>query len=183
MTNMSRVAEHNLVATYTSPEEARAALTALERKGVESADIEMFGPGMDAASMPITNDEQRGADMDMTGAIARRATVGVAIGAFVGALLGFVIAWIVSDSAAVMLGAAVGGFVVGGPLGFLYSGYSGLTVSEEWGETFESTGGETSLAVHSTDPREVERALDALRATHARRLATCGRDGQLRDVA
>lgn len=180
---MSRVADHNIVATYPSPEEARAALTALERKGVEAADIELFGPGMEAATMPITNDEQRGADMNATGAIARRASVGVAIGALLGALLGFVITWVVSDSAGMMLGAAVAGFVAGGPLGFLYSGYSGLTVSEEWGETFEGRSGETSVAVHSTDRREAERALDALRATHAHRLRTCGRDGRLREVA
>ena len=183
MTKMSRLADHNIVAIYPSPEAARHALTALERKGVEAADIELFGPGMDAATMPITNDEQRGADMNMTGTIARRAAVGVAIGALVGVLLGFVIAWIVSDSASVMLGASVAGFVAGGPLGFLYSGYSGLTVSEEWGETFESRDGEASVAVHSTDRGEAERALAALRATHTRRLCTCGRDGQLRDIA
>src|SRR6266540_1454253 len=109
MTEMSRVADHNIVATYPSPEAARAALTTLERKGVEAADIELFGPGMDAATMPITNDEQRGADMNMTGAIARRAAVGVMIGALIGAFLGFVIAWIVSDSAGVMLGASLAG--------------------------------------------------------------------------
>jgi hypothetical protein len=183
MTDMARVADHNIVATYPSPAAARAALTALERKGVEAADIELFGPGMDAATLPITNDEQRGIDMNMTGAVARRATVGVAIGALLGALLGFVIAWVTSDSAGVMLGAAVAGFVAGGPLGFLYSGYSGLTVSEGWGETFDSHVGETSVAVHSTDRSEAERALDALRATHARRLCTCGRDGRLHDVA
>ena len=183
MTDMSRVADHNVIATYRSPSEARAALTALERKGVEAADIEVFGPGMDPATLPITNDEQRSADMDMTGNIARRGAIGVAIGAAAGALVGWLAAWIVGGSPGWQVGAALAGLVAGAPLGFLYAGFSGLSVSEEWGETFESDGGETSVAVHATDRGEFERALNALRATHASRLCTCGRDGQLRDVA
>lgn len=183
MTEMSRVADHNVIATYPSPDEARSALVALERRGVESADIELFGPGMDAATMPVTNDEQRAADLDAVGAIARRGVLGVVIGALVGALLGFVAAWVVGGSPGWQAGAALAGFVAGGPLGFVYAGYSGLGVSEEWGETFESTGGETSIAVHATDRGDFERALNALRATRARRLCTCGRDRQLRDVA
>jgi MFS family permease len=183
MTEMSRVADHNVIATYPSPDEARAALVALERKGVEAADIELFGPGMEAATMPVTNDEQRGADMNAVGAVARRGVIGVVIGALLGALVGFVIASIAGGSPGWQAGSALAGFVAGGPLGFLYAGYSGLSVSEEWGETFESTGGRTSVAVHATDRSEFERALDALRSTHADRLCTCGRDGQLRDVA
>ena len=180
---MTRVADHNVVATYPSAEDARAALVELERKGIEAADIELFGPGMDAAARPVTNDEQRGADMNVVGAVARRGVVGVAFGAVIGAVIGFVIALILGGSPGWQLGAAVAGFVAGGPLGFLFAGYSGLSVSEEWGETFESTGGETSVAVHATDRDEYERALNALRSTQARRLSACGRDGQLREVA
>jgi hypothetical protein len=183
MTEMSRVADHNVIAMYRSPDAARAALTTLERKGIEAADIELFGPGMDPARLPVTNDEQRSADMDMAGAVLRRGAVGVAIGALLGAFVGWLIAWIVGGSPGWQAGAALAGFVAGGPLGFLYAGYSGLTVSEEWGETFESDAGETCVAVHATDRGEFERALNALRSTHASRLCTCGRDRQLRDVA
>src|SRR2546423_12564744 len=105
MTEMSRVADHNVVATYPNPNVARSALVTLERRGVEAADIELFGPGMDAAALPITNDEQRGADMDAVGELARRGVLGVVVGALVGAFLGFVIAWIVGASPGMQAGA------------------------------------------------------------------------------
>src|SRR5438067_914236 len=124
------------------------------------------------STMPITNDEQRDADMNAVGALTKRGVIGVTIGAVIGALLGFVIAWIVGGSPGWQGGAAVAGLAAGGPLGFVYAGFSGLSVSEEWGETFESAGGETSVAVHATDRGEYERALSALRSTHARRLCT-----------
>jgi hypothetical protein len=183
MTEMSRVADHNVIATYPNADDARAALVALERRGVEAADIELFGPGMDEAAMPITNDELRDADMDAVKELAQRGVVGVVIGALLGALIGFVVSWIAGASPGWQAGAALAGLVAGGPLGFIYAGYSGLSVSEEWGETFESTSGETSVAVHATDRSEFERALNALRSTHTRRLCTCGRDGHLREVA
>lgn len=46
-------------------EEARTALLALERKGVEAAEIELLGDGADRAHLPITNDEQQAADVAM----------------------------------------------------------------------------------------------------------------------
>lgn len=180
--NVSRFATHNVVATYPSPDEARSALTMLERKGVEGADIELFGPGVAAADTPLTNDELRKTDMDAAGGLGKRSaavSAGVAVlGGALGALLGYLIA---GDATGTLVG-AMGGVIVGGLLGFLYGGYGNLPTNEQWEDTYAGTG-ETSLAVHSDDPAQVESALDALRGTKAKRLATCGPDGQLRDVA
>lgn len=178
----SRIADHNLVATYERPEDARAALTMLERHGVEAGDIELFGPGVAAAHEPVTNDEQRSIDMDATGDMAKRFSAVSFVAAVVGAAVVGAIGFVVGGGTGAIVG-ALGGFIVFGLLGFLGGGYANLPVSgEDWQDTYAGTG-ETSLAVHSTDESEIETALQALKGTDAKRLAVCGRDGQLRDVA
>jgi len=177
----SRFATHNVVATFDGPDEARAALVMLERRGVEAGDIELFGPGMD--ELPLTNDEQREADGGAVTAVERRGALGAVAGAVVGAVVGGGIGLVASGDAGPILAGALAGALLVGALGFLWGGFSGLGASEQWGETFAPGGGETLVAVHSDDAGEVETALEALRGAHARRLATCGPDGRLRDVA
>jgi hypothetical protein len=179
----SRFAAHNVVATFDGPDEARAALVLLERKGVESGDIELFGPGMDGAELPLTNDEQRETDGGAVTAVERRGGLGILIGASAGAVVGGVIAAVASGDSGPMLAGALAGALLLGALGFLWGGFSAMSASEQWGDTFAPGEGETSVAVHSDDAAEVETALEALRSAHARRLATCGPDGRLRDVA
>ena len=182
MSDMAKIAAHNVVATYRDPEGARAALTMLERKGVEGADIELFGPGMAASEQPMTNDEMRHTDMDAAGDIGKRFSAVSFTVAIVGAALGALLGYLIADGTTGLLMGAIGGFIVGGLLGFLYGGYSNLPTNEQWEDTYAGTG-ETSLAVHSDDPGEIETALEALKGTDATRVATCGADGQLRDVA
>ena len=182
MNDMSKMAAHNVVATYRSPDGARAALTMLERKGVEGADIELFGPGMAAAERPMTNDELRHADMESTKDLGKRFTAVSFVVAVAGAGLGALLGYLIADGTTGLLVGAIGGFIVGGLLGFLYGGYSNLPTNEQWEDTYAGEG-ETSLAVHSDDPGEIETALEALKGTDATRVATCGPDGQLRDVA
>jgi hypothetical protein len=179
----SRFAAHNVVATFDGPDEARAALMLLERRGVESGDIELFGPGMDGADLPLTNEEQRATDGAAVTAVERRGGLGILLGAIAGAVVGGGIAAVASGNSAPILAGALAGALLLGALGFLWGGFSAMTVNEQWGDTFAPGDGETSVAVHSDDAAEVETALDALRSAHARRLATCGRDGRLRDVA
>jgi hypothetical protein len=179
----SRFAAHNVVATFDGPAEARAALMLLERRGVESGDIELFGPGMDGSALPLTNDEQRQTDGAAVTAVERRGGLGILIGAFAGGVIGGGIAAIASGDSGPVLAGALAGALLLGALGFLWGGFSAMSVNEQWGDTFAPGEGETSVAVHSDDAAEVETALAALRNAHARRLATCGPDGRLRDVA
>jgi len=179
----SRFSEHNVIATFDAPQQARAALVVLERRGIEADDIELFGAGLRMAQLPVTNDELRDVDMGALVEIEKRGVVGGVIGAILGVLIGGGIALAVSGSGAAVAGSAVAGALFLGAIGFLWGGFSGMSVNEQWGETFERAGGETSVAVHCHDAREEAVALEALRHARARRLATCGRDGQLRDVA
>jgi hypothetical protein len=178
----TRIADHNLVATYDSPDAARAALTMLERHGVESLDIELFGPGIDSAHQPITNDEQRKVDMDATADVAKRFSIISFVAAVVGAVVVGVIGGMIGHFTGAVVG-ALGGFIVFGYLGFLWGGYGSLPASDEWGDTYASAGGPTSLAVHAAREAEIDTALQALKGTAPTRLARCGRDGQLHDVA
>lgn len=179
----TRIAEHNVVATYAGPEAARAAVEALERKGVESGDIELFGPGIDNARQPLTNDEQRSADIRTGLAVGKPMTITSAVAAVVGAVVFGGVGWLIAGDGTGVLVGAVGGFIVVGLLGFLYGGFAALPVSEEWGDTFASAGGETSVAVHSARADEIDTAVEALKGSDARRLATFGQDRRLRDVA
>lgn len=178
-----RFAEHNLVATYATAEQARAALQMLERKGVEAGDIELFGPGIAAAQQPQTNDEQREVDLAVTTNVGKRLGVGIFAGAIIGAIVGALLGMLIGDNAVAIAMGGFAGAAAGVALGFFYGGYSGLPVNEQFGETFQGDGGETSVAVHSDDEGHIKTALEALKGSDARRLATCGRDGQLRDVA
>ena len=175
-------AEHNLVATYPSPVEARAAMVRLERHGVEANNIELFGPGLRMSEMPVTNDEQRAVDIAALGSVERRIAIGALLGALLGAAIGLGAAVAISGGAGPMVGAAGGGLLIGALLGFLFAAYSGLPVNDQWEETFQSDGS-TSVAVHCANEHKLDVALKLLRGTHPERLATCGPDGQLSDVA
>ncbi|MCU1372851.1 MAG: hypothetical protein JWO68_137 [Actinomycetia bacterium] len=177
----TRVADHNVVATFESPDQARAALTLLERKGVEAADIELFGPGAERAHRPITNDEQLEVDLQTTTVVAKRSSAIGFVAAVVGAVVVGVVGYAAGDGTGALVG-ALGGFIVFGLLGFLWGGYSGLAVDEEWADTFAAEG-EVSVAVHSAHEKEIEAAVEAFKGTAATRLAVYDRDGQLRDVA
>jgi hypothetical protein len=181
-----RTAAHNLVATYASVEQARGAIEALERGGVDASDISLLGEGMEKTAGPVTNKDQRDADLAVTGQVGKRAGSGVVIGAIIGALIGAVGGYLAHEMAdigrnvtVVMLGAAIGGALICAFAGGFYGGASGLPVSEAWGDTFEEVrGGQTCVAVHSDDAGAVDRAADALRGADAVKIVRFGRDGK-----
>jgi hypothetical protein len=181
-----KFAAHNVIAVYPDVEQARAALTTLERKGIEAGNIELLGPGMDEAHQPQTNRETHDADQAVIAQVEKRGGTGFLIGAVIGALVvagGAAIAhygFDVFDSfGGILIGALVGGAAIGGFGGFFYGGATGLPVNDAWGETYMAVrGGKTAVAVHSEEPGQVETALAALRSTGAEKVARFGRDGK-----
>lgn len=176
---------HNLVATYPSVEEARGAIETLERHGVEAAEISLLGEGAEPKAAPVTNEEQRSADLAATGTVGKRAASGLVIGALIGALIGMAggyaaheLADIGRNAFVVVLGAGLGGAAFGAFAGTFYGGASGLPVSEAWGDTFELVrDGQVCVAVHSEDAETVDRAADALSGSEPARMFRFKRDG------
>ena len=184
-----RFAAHNMIAVYPTVEAAREAVTRLERKGIEAGNIELLGAGAEGAAEPQTNLEQRQADMAVTGEVAKRSGVGLAIGAVIGAVvvaLAALVAEAVFDlpgpTGGLLLIAALGGALFGGYAGVFYGGASGLPVSDAWSETFEAVKqGQTAVAVHSQRADQVDDAIEALRDSGTSRLTRFGPDGKLQD--
>lgn len=169
MSDTSKPPSKRLVATYASPEEARAALQLLERKGVEAAEIELFGPGVESGKRPVTNDEQHAVDMKATREVGKRFTVLSATLAVVGGIIGAVAGGLISDGWGTgVYAGAMAGVIVGGLLGFLWGGYGSLSANEDaFADTYQSEGGETCLAVRSSDD-VIDLVAEALRGSDPR---------------
>jgi hypothetical protein len=181
---------NDVVATYPDVESARAAITLLERNGIEGGAIELIVPGED--QRPLTEDAQRDADMQATGDVGKRTGVGIVGGAIIGAILGAVIGAAVSaifdvyDPVPLALGAGLAAALFGAYAGGFYGGATGLPVSESWGETYDaqhhSASGEPRLAVHTGDRDKVADVVEALRGTGALSLRKADEQGRLIDA-
>ena len=151
-----------LVATYRDPEMARRAISTLERHGIDAAHIHLLdAPG---AHVPKTDAAMREPDMAVTSDVGRRGLAGAGALALIAASVAATIGWFVSDgsSSAALIGAA-GGFAGGGALGFFIGGATALAVSEEWGDTYGTTG-PTTLSVDVPDDQLID-LRDRLEAT------------------
>lgn len=181
---------NDVVATYSDIEAARAAITVLERHGVEAGNIELDVPG--AERRPLSNEAQRDADMAATGKVGKRAGLGLVGGLLLGALVGAVLGAGASaifdlySPLALGLGGALAGGLFGAYAGGFYGGVTGLPVSEAWGETYNaesSTGtGEPHLLVHNADGSTVDEVVQALRGTGALSLRRADGQGRLVDA-
>ena len=154
-----------LRATYPDADAARAAISTLERHGVDANDIR-FVHDPRGVHEPMTGEATREVDMATTGEVGKRSlTLSLALST-IGAIAGFVGGWVWSDGEmGPALMAAVGFWIVGGLLGFLYGGYSGLAVSEEWSDTFESSGGRAMVEVSVADDQVID-LRERLESTH-----------------
>jgi len=154
-----------LRATYSDADAARAAITALERHGVDANDIH-FVHDPRGVHEPKIGEATREVDMATTHEVGKRSFTLSIILSTIGAIAGFAGGWLWSDGemGPALMG-AVGFWIVGGVLGFLYGGYTGLAVSEEWSDTFESRGGTAVLEVHAPDDKVID-LRDQLESTH-----------------
>jgi hypothetical protein len=181
---------NDVIATYADIDAARAAITVLERHGVEAGNIELDVPG--AESQPLSNEAQRDADMEATGQVGKRAGIGLVGGLLIGAVIGAVLGVAASElfdlytPLAVGIGGALAGGLFGAYAGGFYGGATGLPVSEAWGETYNaesSTGtGQPHLRVRNADGSTVDDVVQALRGTGALSLRRADGQGRLVDA-
>ena len=143
-----------VLVTYKDPESARKAIRTLESHGLDAAHIHLaYAPDAHVAK---TDEAMREPDMAMAGEVGRRSLATAAVLSLVLGAVGGAIGWFASggDQTGAAIGAA-GGFMAGGALGFFYGGASALSVSEEWGDTFETTG-ETTLTLTVPDDEIID---------------------------
>jgi hypothetical protein len=181
---------NDVVATYADLESARAAITLLERHGVEGGAIELVVPGEDERA--LTNDAMRDVDMQATGNVGKRAGIGLLGGAVLGAVIGAVLGALASsvfdiyDTLPMAIGGALALGAMGAYAGGFYGGASGLPVSDAWGETFDAEHqrptGQPRLAVHTGDRSKVDDVVEALRGTGALSLRRADDQGRLVDA-
>lgn len=159
---------HNVVADFPGVGEARAAISALERGGIEGTHISLL-----EAELPSGQAEEA-PESSQTPAlsIVRRALIGGLLGGLVAGAVG----WIIGipdapDWISALLFAVVFGPVVGGAIAL----FGSLGVSRAWEHTFEPVAeGRVAVGVHSDDPAEVERGAEILAEQNPLRLNRFG---------
>jgi hypothetical protein len=165
--NRQGFAQHNLTAAFPGMEEARAALDALERAGIESSRISLLGPRAEEAAEET---DTRSRDLDLTKDVGKKVAAGAAAGSAVGGAAGFLagLAAFAIPGVGPVLGAGVwaatiGGAAAGASVGGVVAGVGSIDVSEAWELTYQHVReGRVVVGVHSDDADEVGKAAEAL---------------------
>jgi hypothetical protein len=156
----NQASAHDVVATYENIDAARAAITILERHGVEAVG--------------------KRAGVGLVG--------GLLIGALIGAVLGAAASAIFDlySPLALGLGGALAGGLFGAYAGGFYGGMTGLPVSEAWSDTYNAESsdgtGQPHLRVRNADSSSVDDVVQALRGTGALSLRRADGQGRLLDA-
>lgn len=157
----ARMVEHNVLALFPGMDEARAAVDALERAGVDGTQISMRGGAIRDAGRRADTTRR---DIAATRFVGSRAFAGAAAGALVGGVLGLALGAFAFEIGAVAFrGAIIGGVLAGGAVGGMLGGVSSVGISPGWELTHERDGGDALVVgVHSATADMVERARDVL---------------------
>lgn len=161
-------AAHNVVAVLPGMQEARKAIDALERGGIEAAEISLLGAAAEEAAEHMDTRER---DAGVAGRVGTRAAVGAAAGGATGGMAGFLagLAAFGLPGVGPVLGAGVwaatiGGAVAGGSVGGVIGGYSAVDMNDAFELTYESVrAGRVLVGVHSEDPDRVDKGEQILR--------------------
>ena len=178
---MTRPSDHNVVATFATPEQARDALEALGRAGIDGDKVSLVGrDAEEVASDPDT----RLRDMEMPAEVAKQATKGGIVGTVLGALAGaaaFAIPGIGPGIGTGIFAAMAAGGIGGGAVGGMVGGIAHLDLSESWELTFGDSirGGKVLVAVHAGPTRRPGEAAEVLEKEQAEKVERVDADGNL----
>jgi hypothetical protein len=150
----------SLTAEFGTPGDARAAMKALENRGIDGLEITVLdGPA---------DDDRRPADRRELVFISARVGKGAALGAVVGAVvLGVVgVIAVIAGAAAVLIVAFVLlGAGLGAAVGAFWGVERGVGMSEDWDKTFEEPADATEpmrIGVYTSGDTETRRARHVL---------------------
>jgi hypothetical protein len=163
-------ASHNVLATFSSMEEARDVIAALERRGVDGNKISLLGRQAEEAARPDerqTGEKDAGLAADAGKSAGTGAAAGGAIGGAVGFLAGAAAFGIPGVGPAVGAGiwaTTLGGAAFGTGVGLLQGGIAGVKESEAWQLTYASVQeGKVIVGVHAEDEDLVAGAEEVFR--------------------
>ncbi|HEY4397544.1 MAG TPA: hypothetical protein VGO28_07700 [Acidimicrobiia bacterium] len=143
-----------LVAEFRSPEDARAAIEALEQHGIDGGEIGVPAPPRDAPRQAV----DRRTLLHISGRFGRGIAVGAVVGAVIFALIG-VVFLVVGWPVAAFAGLVLAGAAIGGTTGAFIGVERGVAMSEGWEETFhEPPTGDVRLEVQTTSSAEMAKA-------------------------
>lgn len=157
-----RMGPYNAVAKFPDMARARQAMDALQRAGIEAAEVTIEGRAAErAAARTDTSDR----DARVAEHVGSRAALGAVIGIAVGAAVGLMAGIVVLDlSTASVVAATISAAVAGGAVGGVLGGVSSADLAEEWELTHDPAArGPVLVVVHSDDPEEIDRAAGVLR--------------------
>ncbi len=160
--------EHSITGAFRSMEEARAAIGALEDRGVDGSRIVLLGDQAAQASTEATTARR---DERFVDRISNTIAGGMLVGGLVGAALGFVaafFAFILPEDGAMQAGGVwgfiLGGAVAGSVLGFLVFGLARMKQSQAWEQSYADVSeGPARIAVRSPKRSEIDTAVTVLR--------------------
>jgi hypothetical protein len=178
---VSRPSEHNVVATFATPEQARDALEGLSRAGFEADKVSHVGrDAEEVASDPDT----RLRDLEVTAEVGKKAIAGGTVGTVLGALAGaaaFVIPGIGPGIGTGIFAAMAAGGIGGGAVGGMVGGIGSMDLSDSWELTFQDAlhGGKVLVAVHAGSDKEAQQAADALEKVGPEKLQLVDAEGNV----
>lgn len=163
MADTGRMGEHNVIATFGDVADARRAVQALERAGIESGDVVLHGGETD----PLSGRQARERDLQVTGHVAKRAAGGWVVGAVLGAAAMIGVLNVIGVEP--RLGASIAGGIAGallfGAIGAFWGGGRDIPVNNEaFEETFATdVDGQVAVTVHVRHADLATKAEEALR--------------------
>ncbi|MEA2825611.1 MAG: hypothetical protein QOG43_50 [Actinomycetota bacterium] len=178
---MSRPSDHNVVATFATPEQARDALEGLSRAGIEGDRVSLVGrDAEEVASDPDT----RLRDLELPAEVVKQAAKGGVVGTVLGALAGaaaFVIPGVGPGIGTGIFAAMFAGGIGGGAVGGMVGGIGSMDLSENWELTFGDAirGGKVLVAVHARSDEEAREAVEVLEKEQPEKLERVDVDGNV----
>ncbi len=160
--------EYNIVATFAGMEDARAAITALERGGIDGVNVSLLGRTRDEAETAVDERERDGgAVSDVSKSAAKGTAAGGGVGAVAGLLGGlaaFGIPGVGPFVGSAIWAATLGGAGLGAAVGGMVGGVSATNQSESWEATYQQSvaSGRVLVGVHSDQRSDIDKARDIL---------------------
>jgi hypothetical protein len=147
-----------LTAVFPSPEDARAAIEALEHHGIDGVEIGVPPP---PRSVP-RQDADRGELLHVGGRAGKGIGVGAVVGAAIFAVVG-VVFLVIGWPVALFAGLALAGAVLGATAGAFIGVERGVGMSEGWEETFhEQRTTAVPVEIHTGSAAEMATARQVL---------------------